>query len=81
MPPSPYRAVDVTRLDAEQARVELLSLGQEIERHDELYYQQDQPEVSDAHYDELVQRADAIEAKYASRPVTLSLSTAIASQV
>ncbi len=54
----------VETLTAEEARAELERLASEIARHDELYYQNDDPEVSDAEYDALRQRNIAIEAQF-----------------
>ncbi len=36
----------------------------EIRRHDEAYYQNDEPEISDAQYDELRRRVEELEAQY-----------------
>src|SRR5437667_3691625 len=47
-----------------QAKVELKRLALEIERHDKSYYQQDAPKISDAQYDALRQRFNAIEARF-----------------
>jgi DNA ligase (NAD+) len=47
-----------------QARVELKRLALEIESHDKSYYQQDAPKISDAEYDALRQRFNAIEARF-----------------
>ena len=49
-----------------EAAAELKRLAREIKRHDDLYYGQDQPEISDAGYDELRQRNTAIEARFPS---------------
>ena len=46
-----------------QAKVEHMRLSLEIEAHNERYYQKDAPNVSDAAYDALRQRLEAIEAK------------------
>ena len=48
----------------EQARKELKRLAAELQRHDEAYYQEDAPEISDAAYDALRQRNQAIEARF-----------------
>ncbi len=44
-----------------QAQKELKALAQEISHHDGLYYQQDAPTLSDADYDALRQRNEALE--------------------
>jgi DNA ligase (NAD+) len=55
---------DVTALSEDEARAELERLAKEIARHDRLYYQKDQPAISDAVYDGLRQRNAAIEARF-----------------
>ena len=52
------------RLTETQAKVELARLALEIERHNEHYYNDDAPKISDAAYDELRKRSDAIEARF-----------------
>jgi DNA ligase (NAD+) len=47
-----------------EAKEEHEYLVREIERHDRLYYQEDQPEVSDAEYDGLRLRLDALEQRF-----------------
>ena len=56
--------VDVAKLTKAQAKVELMRLALEIEGHNERYYQKDAPTVSDAAYDALRQRLEAIEARF-----------------
>src|ERR1700722_6501882 len=53
--------VDVTKLTKAQAKVELTRLALELEGHDKRYYQDDAPVVTDAEYDALRQRYNAIE--------------------
>ncbi|MDP1869251.1 MAG: NAD-dependent DNA ligase LigA [Bradyrhizobium sp.] len=55
---------DVAKLTKAQAKVELMRLTLEIEAHNERYYQKDAPTVSDAAYDALRQRLEAIETKF-----------------
>jgi DNA ligase (NAD+) len=54
----------VDALDREQAAAELARLAAEIARHDRLYYQEAAPEISDAEYDRLRRRNQAIEARF-----------------
>ncbi|BCX17269.1 MAG: DNA ligase [Geminicoccaceae bacterium] len=56
--------VPVELLSREQAAAELAWLAAEIARHDRLYYQLAQPEISDAEYDALRARNSAIEARF-----------------
>src|SRR5438309_10983629 len=59
MPPA-----DVDSLNKAQAKVEHKRLTLEIESHDKAYYQDDAPKVSDAQYDALRKRLNAIEARF-----------------
>ncbi len=54
----------VAELTEAQAEAELARLAREVAHHDDLYYREDAPEVSDAEYDELRQRNAAIEARF-----------------
>ena len=56
--------IDVGDLTREQAEIELARLAVEIAGHDQRYYQDDAPAVSDAEYDQLRLRNAAIEARY-----------------
>ncbi len=56
--------IAVDQLAAEQAAAELARLAVEIAGHDRLYYQRDAPVISDADYDALRRRNDAIEARF-----------------
>jgi DNA ligase (NAD+) len=56
--------VPVDDLTSEQASAELERLAMEIAGHDERYYQDDAPAVSDAEYDALRRRNLAIEARF-----------------
>jgi DNA ligase (NAD+) len=55
---------DVADLTKAQAKVELTRLAIELEGHDNRYYQDDAPDISDAEYDELRKRFNAIEARF-----------------
>jgi DNA ligase (NAD+) len=57
-------APNVAQLTKAQAKVELKRLALEIESHAKHYYQEDAPKISDAAYDALRQRVNAIEARF-----------------
>ncbi len=67
-------------LTAEQAAAELKRLAADIRRHDEAYHQRDAPEISDAEYDALRLRNEAIEARFPElqRPDSPSLAVGAA---
>ena len=56
--------VDVAKLTKAQAKVELMRLALELEGHDKRYYHDDAPNVTDAEYDALRQRYNAIEKRF-----------------
>src|ERR1700754_1768631 len=56
--------VDVADLTKAQFKVEWKRLALELEGHDRRYYQEDAPSVSDAEYDALRQRFNAIETRF-----------------
>jgi len=64
MAKKPVTPPDVQKLTKAQAKVELKRLTLEIERHDRAYYQEDAPKISDAAYDALRRRFNAIEARF-----------------
>jgi DNA ligase (NAD+) len=62
------------KLTEAQAKAELRRLADEIAGHDKRYYQDDAPSVSDAEYDGLRRRYDAIEARFPDLRTLESLS-------
>ena len=54
----------IASITESEAKTELLALDAEINRHDVLYYEQSQPEISDVAYDKLIQRAEALIGKF-----------------
>ena len=55
---------EVAKLTKAQAKVEHMRLALELEAHDRRYYQDDAPSVTDAEYDALRQRFNAIEKRF-----------------
>ena len=64
----------VHSLTEKQAKAEHARLAAEIAEHDRRYYQEDKPSISDAAYDHLRQRYDAIEARFPDLRTPESLS-------
>src|SRR6185503_8607625 len=64
MPARDSSKLSVDKLTAAQAKAELQRLAGELAKHDERYYQQDAPSVSDAEYDALRRRNNEIEARF-----------------
>jgi DNA ligase (NAD+) len=71
---------DVDTLTKAQAKVELKRLTLEIESHDKHYYQEDAPKISDAEYDALRRRFNAIEARFPELVTSSSPSQKIGAQ-
>ncbi|MET3354731.1 UNVERIFIED_ORG: DNA ligase (NAD+) [Xanthobacter viscosus] len=59
-----FRAIPVEDLSPAEAASEHKALAQEITSHDAAYYREDAPVVSDAEYDALRQRYEAIEERF-----------------
>lgn len=55
---------NVDDLEGNQAKIELARLAKEIAEHDRRYYAEDEPSVSDADYDKLRQRNEAVEKRF-----------------
>jgi DNA ligase (NAD+) len=70
----PVEALSVREAKAEHVRLEL-----EIEQHDKRYYQQDAPVISDAAYDALRKRYEAIEQQFPDLRTLTSLSNKVGS--
>jgi DNA ligase (NAD+) len=69
-----FSKIPVETLSEKQARAEHVRLELEIGKHDEAYYQKDAPTVSDAEYDALRRRYEAIEAAFPDLRTLDSLS-------
>lgn len=60
----PKVQISIENLTRDEAEKELALLANEIKHHDNLYFQLDTPEISDAEYDALVHRNKQIETKF-----------------
>ncbi|MEP9354599.1 NAD-dependent DNA ligase LigA [Xanthobacter sp. KR7-65] len=63
-PSAPLRSIEVAALSPAEAASEHAALGAEIAGHDAAYYREDAPVVTDADYDALRRRYEAIEARF-----------------
>jgi len=61
---SELRAKPVEELSQDEAILELAALADEIAEHDQAYHQDDAPKISDAAYDALRRRNEALEARF-----------------
>ncbi len=71
---SPVSAVPVESLSAEEARAEHERLGEALAEADRQYYQDDAPTLTDADYDALRRRYEALEAAHPALRTAESLS-------
>jgi DNA ligase (NAD+) len=74
MPKRPKKPVAVEDLTEKQAKAEYAQLQAEIAAHDRRYYQDDAPTASDAEYDALRKRYNAIETRFPDLRTLESLS-------
>lgn len=74
MPSKDITKLSIEALTARQAKAEHTRLAADIAAHDRRYYQEDEPTVSDAEYDTLRRRYDAIEARFPDLRTLESLS-------
>ena len=77
MPAKGKTDIAVDRLSEKQAKTEHARLEVEIKQHDEQYYQRDAPSVSDAEYDFLRRRYNAIEERFADLRTLENLSVRV----
>ena len=71
----------VEELSETEARAELARLAMEISFHDQRYHAEDDPEISDAEYDALRKRNEAIEARFPALVRSDSPSKRVGAQV
>lgn len=58
------RLPSISDVGEDSAREELINLNSELRRHSVLYFEKNEPEISDAAYDKLVNRAEALVGKF-----------------
>jgi DNA ligase (NAD+) len=59
-----HDSIDPAQLTEAEAANRLMRLAKEIARHNRLYHDQDQPEITDAAYDALIRENNALEAAF-----------------
>src|SRR5918911_2521141 len=80
MPRKSLPKTDADALNLDEARAEHEALGKEIAEHDRRYYEEDAPTVSDAEYDALRQRYQALEARFPELRTAESLTQKVGSK-
>lgn len=81
MPPHSTSQKPLDHLTPDEARVEHEALGAEIAAHDKRYYEEDAPTVSDAEYDGLRKRYEALEDQFPELKSPESLTQKVGSKV
>ena len=76
LPRPPNRPAPIVA-SLEEARLEHAALGREIAGHDRRYYQDDAPTISDAEYDALRQRYEALERRHPELRSAASLTETV----
>src|SRR5215217_7332756 len=80
--PAPSTSLKPTdHLTPDEARIEHGRLGAEIAEHDRRYYEEDAPSVSDAEYDALRKRYEALEDQFPELKTPESLTQKVGSKV
>lgn len=76
-----FKNIEVKKLTEEQAKIELQCLAKEIAKHDKLYYEFDNPAISDEEYDLLRKRNEEIEKQFPNLILKESPSKLIGSKI